>query len=50
MTKVAVKVIGRNAWRGEHWGDLGKQTYGVWRYLVTPSPNPELHTSLFHHI
>jgi len=25
-TKVAVKVTGRNAWRGKPWGDLGKQT------------------------
>jgi len=25
-TKVAVKVMGRNAWRGKPWGDLGKQT------------------------
>jgi len=24
--KVAVKVMGRNAWRGKPWGDLGKQT------------------------
>jgi len=28
-TKVAVKVMGRNAWRGKHWGDLGKQTWKV---------------------
>jgi len=26
-TKVAVKVMGRNAWRGKPWGDLGKQTW-----------------------
>jgi len=25
-TKVVVKVMGRNAWRGKPWGDLGKQT------------------------
>jgi len=25
-TKVAVKVMTRNAWRGKPWGDLGKQT------------------------
>jgi len=24
--KVVVKVMGRNAWRGKPWGDLGKQT------------------------
>jgi len=28
-TKVAVKVLGRNAWRGKPWGDLGKQTQRV---------------------
>jgi len=26
QAKVAVKVMGRNAWRGKPWGDLGKQT------------------------
>jgi len=26
VTKVAVKVLGRNAWRGKPWGDLAKQT------------------------
>jgi len=26
VTKVAVKVMRRNAWRGKSWGDLGKQT------------------------
>jgi len=26
MTKVVVKVMGRNAWRGKPWRDLGKQT------------------------
>jgi len=25
-TKVAMQVMGRNAWRGQPWGDLGKQT------------------------
>jgi len=25
-TNVAVKVMGRNAWRGKSWGDLRKQT------------------------
>jgi len=25
-TKVAVKLMGMNAWRGKPWGDLGKQT------------------------
>jgi len=25
-TKVAVKVMGRNDWRGKFWGDLEKQT------------------------
>jgi len=25
-TKVVVNVMGRNAWRGKPWGDLGKQT------------------------
>jgi len=24
--KVAVKVMGRNAWRGKPWGELRKQT------------------------
>jgi len=24
--KVALKVMGRNAWREKPWGDLGKQT------------------------
>jgi len=25
-TKVPVRVIGRNTWRGKPWGDLRKQT------------------------
>jgi len=25
-TKLAVKVTGRNAWKGKPWGDLGKHT------------------------
>jgi len=29
-TKVVVKVMGRNAWRGKPWGDLGKQTKMCW--------------------
>jgi len=33
-TKVAVKVMGRNAWRGKPSGDLGKQTFRCRRNML----------------